>query len=175
MHKLQTVRKKLYAQTRCYSYNTIMNKKSKKYFWVISYLVYSKLILLREGLPKKSSCSLGFCPNYLDPPLPVIWTTCTTIFNTNLPKIWTGVPPLPIAKLSQYIQFVKSGQEIWAGPSLPLIWTKSKRTATSFRETFPKATSPQRLKMILFNVQILHGYYIPHICHFFYTGKIFGE
>ena len=23
---------------------------------------------VREGLPKKSSCSFGFCPNYLDPP-----------------------------------------------------------------------------------------------------------
>ena len=32
-------------------------------------------------------------------------------------KIWAGVSPsLPIPKLTQYIQFVKSGQKIWAGP-----------------------------------------------------------
>ena len=34
---------------------------------------------VREGIPKKSCCSFGFCPNYL-PPLPPIWTTCTTFF-----------------------------------------------------------------------------------------------
>ena len=35
-------------------------------------------------------------------------------------KIWAGVSPsLPIPKLTQYIQFVKSGQKIWAGPSPP--------------------------------------------------------
>ena len=35
-------------------------------------------------------------------------------------------------KVYSNIQFVKSGQKIWAGPSPPLIWTKSKRTATFF-------------------------------------------
>ena len=30
------------------------------------------------------------------------------------------------------IQFVNSGQKIWAGPSPPLIWTRSKRTAAIF-------------------------------------------
>ena len=37
---------------------------------------------LGVGFTKKSSCSFGFCPNYLDPPppLPPIWTTCTTFF-----------------------------------------------------------------------------------------------
>ena len=35
-------------------------------------------------------------------------------------KIWAGVfPSLPIPKLTQYIQFVKSGQKIWAGPYPP--------------------------------------------------------
>ena len=53
-------------------------------------------------------------------------------------KIWAGVSPsLATPKLTQYIQFVKSGQKIWAG-SPPLIWTKSKRIAIFFRETFPK-------------------------------------
>ena len=51
-------------------------------------------------------------------------------------KIWAGVSPsLPIPKLTHYIQFVKSWRKIWAGPSPPpLIWTKSKRTATFFLE-----------------------------------------
>ena len=35
-------------------------------------------------------------------------------------KIWAGVcPSLPTPKLTQYKQFVKSGQKIWAGPSSP--------------------------------------------------------
>ena len=35
-------------------------------------------------------------------------------------KIWAGVSPsLPIPKLTQYTQFVKSGQKIWAEPSPP--------------------------------------------------------
>ena len=38
---------------------------------------------------------------------------------------WAGVSPSPILKLTQYIQLVKSEK-------------KSKRTATFFRETFPK-------------------------------------
>ena len=53
-------------------------------------------------------------------------------------KIWAGVSPsLPIPKLTQYVQFVKRGQKIWAGHLPPLIWAKSKRTASFFRETFP--------------------------------------
>ena len=47
-------------------------------------------------------------------------------------KNWAGVSPsLPIPKLTQYIQFVKSGQNLGQGPP-PLIWTKSKRTAIFF-------------------------------------------
>ena len=37
------------------------------------------------------------------------------------------------------IQFVKSGQKIWAGPSPPLNWTTQKNSYF-FRETFPKRT-----------------------------------
>ena len=52
-------------------------------------------------------------------------------------KIWAGVSPsLPIPKLTQYIRFLRCGQN-WAGPPPPLIWIKSKRTATFFRETVP--------------------------------------
>ena len=50
---------------------------------------------------KKSSCSFGFCPNYLDPapPLPQIWTTCTTFFERQCAKKFgqgsTPPPPHP--------------------------------------------------------------------------------
>ena len=49
---------------------------------------------LRDGLPKKSSCSFEFCPNYLDP-FPLIWTTCTIFFNTNVAKNLGRGLPLP--------------------------------------------------------------------------------
>ena len=51
-------------------------------------------------------------------PPSLIWTTCTTFFWTPIcQKIWPGVSSsLPIPKLTQYIQFVKSGQTIWARP-----------------------------------------------------------
>ena len=50
---------------------------------------------IRDGLLKKSRCSFGFCPNYLDPPLPLIWTTCTTFLNANVPKNLGKGLPLP--------------------------------------------------------------------------------
>ena len=56
-------------------------------------------------------------------------------------KIWAGVSPsLPIPKLTQYIQFVKSGRKIWAGPSLPPQLDKIQKNSYFFRETFPKST-----------------------------------
>ena len=36
-------------------------------------------------------------------------------------------------------QLSERHQLLWAGPSPPLIWTKSKRTAAFFRETFPSS------------------------------------
>ena len=60
---------------------------------------------------------------------PPIWTTYTTFFERQCAKkIGQGVSPpplLPIPKLTQYIQFVKSGQKFWAGHPPPLIWTKN--------------------------------------------------
>ena len=55
-------------------------------------------------------------PNYL--PIPLIWTTCTTFFWMVMwQKIWAGVSSsLPIPKLTQYIQLVKSGQKFWQPP-----------------------------------------------------------
>ena len=66
---------------------------------------------VRDNLPKKSRCSFGFCPKYLDP-LPLIWTTCTTCVERQCAK--------------------KIGQ----GPP-PLIWKKSERTVIFFRESVP--------------------------------------
>ena len=90
---------------------------------------------------KKSSCSFGFCPNYLDPP-PNLDNLYHFFWMPMCQKNWAGVSPsLPIPKLTQYIEFVKSGQKNWAGPPSPLlIWTKSKKTAIFFLETFPKMT-----------------------------------
>ena len=43
-------------------------------YW--SWTVKTELLETME-LREKSSCYFGFCQNYL-PPLPLIWTTCTT-------------------------------------------------------------------------------------------------
>ena len=53
---------------------------------------------VREGLPKKSSCSFGFCPNYLNPhPLPPplnLDNLYHFFFNANVPKnLGMGSPP----------------------------------------------------------------------------------
>ena len=87
--------------------------------------------------PEKSSCSFGFCSNYLDPP-PNLYNFYHFFKMPMCQKISAEVSPsLPIPKLTQYIQFKKSGQKIWAGPPLPHL-DKAIRTATFFRETFPK-------------------------------------
>ena len=59
------------------------------------------------------------------PPSPQFGQLVQLFLNANVPKIWAS-PNWP------NIRFVKSGQKIWAGPSPPLHWTKSKRTATFF-------------------------------------------
>ena len=52
-------------------------------------------------------------------------------------KIWAGVSPfLPIPKLTQYIQFVKSQQKIWAGPP-PSIGQNPEEQLHFIWETFP--------------------------------------
>ena len=55
---------------------------------------------LREGFPKKSSCSFEFVQitiNLTPPPLPLIWTTCTPFFERQrAKKIGQGSsPPSP--------------------------------------------------------------------------------
>ena len=67
------------------------------------------------------------------PFLPLIWTTCTTFFNANVPKkLGRGLPSLPIPILAQYTVCEKWTK--YLGRALPL---KSKRTVTFFGETFP--------------------------------------
>ena len=71
-------------------------------------------LVLGKVSRKKVAVLLDFVQITLTPPpLPLIWTTCTTFLNANVPK--------------------KFGQ----GSPPPLIWTESKRTATFFRETVP--------------------------------------
>ena len=75
---------------------------------------------LGEGFPKKSSCSFGFCPNYLDPS-PQFGQLVPLFLNANVPKnLGRGLPLPPHPQIDPiYIQFMKSGQKIWAGPCPP--------------------------------------------------------
>ena len=92
---------------------------------------YSPLILEKLGTDswKKVAVLLDFVQITSTPPLPLIGQLVPLSWTPMCQKIWARVSPsLPIPKLTQYIQFVKSGQKIWAGFP-PLIWTRSKRTA----------------------------------------------
>ena len=105
-------------------------------------VLHTNLITLGTVSREETAVILDFvqitstpCPPNLDNLYHFFWTPMCQ-------KIWAGVSPsLPIPKLTQYIQFVKSGQKIWAGPSPPLNWTKSKRTATFFGRPSPRAPS----------------------------------
>ena len=99
--------------------------------FIASSILTSIVGKVREGFTKKSSCSFGFCPNYLDPPLPLIWTTCTTFLNVNVPKKnGQGSPPSSPSPNWPIIQFVKSGQKssyfffvkLNTSPFAPLCW-----------------------------------------------------
>ena len=94
---------------------------------------------LREGLSKKSSCSFGFCPNYLDPPPPNLDNLYHFFFNASVPKnLGRGLPLPPHPQIDPiYTVCEKWTKKLGRAPP-PIIWTKSKRTATFFRETFPK-------------------------------------
>ena len=74
---------------------------------------------------KLRSCSFGFCPNYLDPPSPKFGQLIPLFRNSNVPKIFGRGVPIP--KLTHYIQFVKSGQKIWARPFPPPFWAMPER------------------------------------------------
>ena len=106
-------------------------------------------LLVREGFTKKSSRSFGFCSNYLDPPTPQFGQLVPLFLNANVAKnLGRGLPPpppLPIPKLTQYTVCEKWTTNFGRAP-LPLIWTKSKRTTTFFRETFSKSLGDSRKK-----------------------------
>ena len=93
--------------------------------------------------PEKSSCSFGFCPNYLDrpPPPPLIWTTCTIFLNANVPKnLGRGLPFLPHAQIDQ-IHIVCEKWTKNLGRALPPPQLdKIQKNSYFFRETFPKRT-----------------------------------
>ena len=93
------------------------------------------LLPIRDGLPKKVAVLLDFVQITLAP-LPLIWTTCITFLNANAPKLFgRGLPLPPHPQIDPIYTVCEKWTNIWAGPSPPLIWTKSKRTATFFRET----------------------------------------
>ena len=95
--------------------------------------------MVRDGLPKKGAILLNFVQITLTPPPSPQFGQLVPLFLTPICQTISAVvtPSLPIPKLTQYIQFVKSGQKNLGSPP-HLIWTKSKRTATFFRETIPK-------------------------------------
>ena len=100
--------------------------------------------------PEKSSCSFGFCPNYLDPtPLPNLDNLYHFFWTPMCQTIWAGVSPsLPIPKLTQYMQFGKSGKRFWTGPSPPPSFGQnSKERLFFFRK--PSLTNLYRFATII--------------------------
>ena len=72
----------------------------------VSWTSWSGLVVLRDGFPKKVAVNLDNLYHFF-------WTPMCL-------EVWAGVSPsLPIPKLTQYIQFVKSGQKFGQGPPLP--------------------------------------------------------
>ena len=95
--------------------------------------------MVRDGLPKKGAILLNFVQITLTPPPSPQFGQLVPLFLTPICQTISAVvtPSLPIPKLTQYIQFVKSGQKNWAGPPPPPNWTKSKTTATFFSDDLP--------------------------------------
>ena len=92
---------------------------------------------LRDGFPKKKELFFWILFKLPQPPRPHppnFGQLVPLFWNANVPKnVGQGPPPSSPSPNWPNIQFVKSGQKIWARPSLPpLIWTKSNRTATFF-------------------------------------------
>ena len=68
-----------------------------------------------------------------------VWTIFTTFLNANVPNnLGRGLPLPPHPQIDPiYTVCEKWTKKLGRAPP-PIIWTKSKRTATFFRETFPK-------------------------------------
>ena len=58
-------------------------------------------------------------------------------------KFGQGSPPPSSSQNWLNIEFVKSGQKIWAGPSPPH-WDKIQKNSYFFHETFPQTPSPSQ-------------------------------
>ena len=72
---------------------------------------------LRKGFPKKAAVRLDFVRINPPSPPPNLDNLFHFYWTPMCQKIWAGVSPsLPIPKLTQFIQILKSGQKIWACP-----------------------------------------------------------
>ena len=94
---------------------------------------------LGKASRKKSSCSFGFCPDYLNTsPSLQFGQLVPLFFNTNVPKNLGRGLPLPPHPPIDPIYTVCEKWKTKLGRALSLlIWTKSKRTATFFGITVP--------------------------------------
>ena len=90
---------------------------------------------LGKASRKKVAVLLDFVQITSTPP---IWTTCTTFFANMPTNLGRGLPlPLPPQIYPIYTVCEKWTKNLGSSP--PLIWAKSKRTASFFCETFPKS------------------------------------
>ena len=89
---------------------------------------------------KKITILLDFVQNTTTPsPLPLIWTSCATFFNTNVPKKLSKdlhLPPHP--KIDPIYTVCVKWTKIWAGPS-PLHLDKIQKNSYFFREAVPNS------------------------------------
>ena len=122
------------------------------------------VVMVREGFTKKSSCYFGFCPNEGGGgPYPNFWHLFISAFLVNIsskmPRIWIlGCIHDPQSKYSAFIleEFwimshfeCRLSRRFWRSKKVvqvvqiggrgkgEVIWKKSKRTATFFRENNP--------------------------------------
>ena len=90
------------------------------------------IVSLRDGLPKKSSCSFGICPNGGGLPKFFIHFS-QTVYNGSIWG-WGGRGTVTPAKIFWHVGVKKKWYKLskfWGG-GVEVIWTKSKRTATFF-------------------------------------------
>ena len=98
---------------------------------------------LREGLPKKSSCYFGFCPNYLNPPPPPPpnLDNLYHFFNANVPKsLGKGLPLLPYPQIDPIYTVCEKWTKNLGRALPPPQLDKIQKNSYFFRETFPKRT-----------------------------------
>ena len=83
---------------------------------------------------KKSSCSFGFCPNYLDPPSPKYGQLIPLFLYSNVPKKFGRGVPLPPHPQIDPLYTVCEKRTKNLGRALPSPPHLDKRTATFFLE-----------------------------------------